>query len=865
MSVNPEEWVLPTQTDFGPWVTDTFAKYNTTKEAASEASCDSAPSRSGRPTLFPHQEFVRQYLQKKSPYRGLLLYHGLGVGKTCSSIAVAEGLLEDRQVVVMLPAALRTNYVNEIKKCGSESYVKDNMYWAFSKVKKPKNVSAAIRQLHGGVWIAKPDKESNLDKLSPLHIEQIDAQIADTIEHSYSFLHYNGLTKSKLEELTEKGKTNPFDDKVIVVDEVHNMISGVSNSAPIMSTLYDLVLKARNAKLVLLSGTPIINKPFEVGLMLNLVKGPETAYTFEFSKTEAEFVQKVEATLKKVPRVDWFHVEPENKNTVKATVTLVPEGFAPKPSGRVTSEKRDPEGAKGRIEKLHKVLKKLDPKTKPPRESTHMAFPNTEKLFDKYFVNSTEAVMSNTDMFMRRATGAVSYYVNDNPKLYPQTITQEENLFMSDLQFERYSMARLEEYKLEKLQSKQRGGSEGGLFGSTPSVYKAYTRAICNFVFPKKVERPRPKDFADEFGEASSKQSAYSKKLDEIIDKLGSRHLRTDLAKHSPKFARAVEHIGNSPGGVLVYSQFRRVEGIEIMCKCLDAHGYGELRLVREGSEWKADFDPKKLCYAKFKPDDGLTGDQRVEFNTILLNIFNNDFDQLPESVRRSFKGKDNLRGDTLRVMFITQSGAEGISLKNVRQVHVMEPYWNQNRVDQVVGRARRMCSHVGLPSEDRNFTVYNYRMRLSPEQIERSKHDIVISTNDKNVTTDESIAEIANRKTRVLSQFLECMRLAAVDCGLHNTSASKCYVFPVEGLSQKRRSYTLEIDRDISITKKTVKYDSKKVWIITVKKPSVRRYIYLQDTHELFDAQLYESTRVLQLRGHAKPMGASHYTFTFL
>jgi hypothetical protein len=864
--MSAKEWFLPTQTEFGPWITDTFAKYNTTKQSGNERTCEDGPS-SGRPTLFPHQEFVQQYLSNKSPYRGLLLYHGLGVGKTCSSIAVAEGLLEDRQVVVMLPAALRTNYVNEIKKCGSESYVKDNLYWAFSKVKKPKHVSAAIRELHGGVWVPDKNKPSNLAKLHPTHLAQIDAQIADTIDRSYSFLHYNGLTKTKLQEMTDGGRTNPFDDKVVVVDEVHNTISGVSNSAPIMSTLYDLILNASNVKLVLLSGTPIINKPFEVGLMLNLVKGPEKAYTFEFAKSDPEFIQKLEATLKRVPRVNWFHVEANAKKTVLATLTLVPEGFAPKKSGRVAPESADPEGAKGRLAKLLQVFRKLDPKTKAAKESAHLPFPTTEKMFNAYFVDSEAATMSNTDMFTRRATGAISYYVNDNPKLYPQTFVKNESLFMSDIQFERYAMARVEEYKLEKPKSNKRGGDqEGSLFGNTSSVYKAYTRAICNFVFPKKMERPRPKDFSEEFeGAGKSKQSEYSKKLDELIGKLTARHLRADLEKYSPKFARAMEHIDASPGSVLVYSQFRRVEGVEIMSKCLEARGYGRLRLTKENSEWKADFDPDKPCYAKFKPDDGLTGEQRVEFNTILLNIFNNDFDRLPESVARSFKGRTNLRGETLKVMFITQSGAEGISLKNVRQVHVMEPYWNQNRVDQVIGRARRMCSHVALPSEERNFTVYNYRMQFSPAQIEKSRTDNILAINDKHITTDETIAEIAARKTRVLSQFLQSMRSAAVDCGLHNENTTGCYVFPIEGTAQRRRAYTLELDRDISITKRSVKYGSDNVLVITIKKPPIRRYIYLKDTNELFDANLYDSTKVLQLRGHAKPIGKSHYSFSFL
>ena len=60
--------------------------------------------------LLEHQKIVRDYLLTETPYRGLLLYHGLGSGKTCSSIAIAESLLSTRTCYVLLPASLQDNY-----------------------------------------------------------------------------------------------------------------------------------------------------------------------------------------------------------------------------------------------------------------------------------------------------------------------------------------------------------------------------------------------------------------------------------------------------------------------------------------------------------------------------------------------------------------------------------------------------------------------------------------------------------------------------------------------------------------------------------------------------------------------------------
>ena len=80
--------------------------------------------------LLTHQKIVRDYLNLYTPYRGLLLYHGLGSGKTCSSIAIAEGMKTDKRIVLMTPASLKMNFFSELKKCGDEMY-KKNQYWEF--------------------------------------------------------------------------------------------------------------------------------------------------------------------------------------------------------------------------------------------------------------------------------------------------------------------------------------------------------------------------------------------------------------------------------------------------------------------------------------------------------------------------------------------------------------------------------------------------------------------------------------------------------------------------------------------------------------------------------------------------------------
>ena len=58
----------------------------------------------------------------------------------------------------------------------------------------------------------------------------------------------------------------------------------------------------------------------------------------------------------------------------------------------------------------------------------------------------------------------------------------------------------------------------------------------------------------------------------------------------------------------------------------------------------------------------------------------------------------ENIHGKLIKIMMFSPAGAEGISLKNIREIHAMEPYWNSIRLDQVTGRGVRAYSHIDLP-----------------------------------------------------------------------------------------------------------------------------------------------------------------------
>ena len=189
--------------------------------------------------LLTHQEIVRDYLNLYTPYRGLLLYHGLGSGKTCTSIAIAEGMKSDKEVVVMTPASLQMNFLSEMKKCGDDLY-KKNQFWEFISIDgTPEYVGILSRALSlsreyitskRGAWLVNVNKPPNYTTLTTQEQDSLEKQLNAMIKVKYTNLNYNGgIHEKKLAELTENDKINLFDNKVVIIDEAHNFVSRIVN------------------------------------------------------------------------------------------------------------------------------------------------------------------------------------------------------------------------------------------------------------------------------------------------------------------------------------------------------------------------------------------------------------------------------------------------------------------------------------------------------------------------------------------------------------------------------------------------------------------------------------------------------------
>jgi hypothetical protein len=195
--------------------------------------------------------------------------------------------------------------------------------------------------------------------------------------------------------------------------------------------------------------------------------------------------------------------------------------------------------------------------------------------------------------------------------------------------------------------------------------------------------------------------------------------LYTNTAEYSIKFDYILEKIKVSKGPVVVYSSF--------ITNCLEK--FEDL-----------------LRYNKISSLKWMGGQTPIEKEYILKN----------------FNADENKDGSKCKVLLLGISGAEGISLKNVRELHIMEPYWNEMKIKQIIGRASRLCSHYTLPKESQNVEIYRYLTR----------------TNKNQETVDYNMYKIAQRKYDSNIAFDNIIKQSALDCILNielNTDVKEC------------------------------------------------------------------------------------------
>jgi hypothetical protein len=204
--------------------------------------------------------------------------------------------------------------------------------------------------------------------------------------------------------------------------------------------------------------------------------------------------------------------------------------------------------------------------------------------------------------------------------------------------------------------------------------------------------------------------------------------------------------------------------------------------------------------------------------------------------------------GEVIKVFMITSSGAEGINLRNTRFVHIVEPYWHMVRIEQVIGRARRICSHQDLPQELRTVKVFLYLAVLSEEQkvsannIELRIRDVSKLDDETPVTTDETLFETASIKNKINKQILKAAKETAVDCSLYSSKNKDeplvCYGYGKVESNQFSSHPSFEEDSYAVPEPANKKYD---IWVAQDLVINGIKYALNKETNEVYDMDSYE------------------------
>jgi hypothetical protein len=281
-----------------------------------------------------------------------------------------------------------------------------------------------------------------------------------------------------------------------------------------------------------------------------------------------------------------------------------------------------------------------------------------------------------------------------------------------------------------------------------------------------------------------------------------------NLRLYSPKFQAILNNMETSRGPILVYSQFKTLEGLGLFSLALEFQkNYIRFNIEPQANGHWALSPELLLPENKGKRRFILyTGDESAEKRDMLKHIFNANWPKMPAQLIASIKtladgAEDNRNGLIAQVFMITQSGAEGISLENVRQVHLMEPYWNYVRLEQVRGRAIRICSHKSLPPEERTVEVFTYLSKFSEAQKQTRRVNETLVNKDKSISTDESIFSIARDKKKLAESLFSAMRESAVDCVNNATENGQVTCYRFENRTDMNPIYEPDLDKDIEIS----------------------------------------------------------------
>ena len=333
--------------------------------------------------------------------------------------------------------------------------------------------------------------------------------------------------------------------------------------------------------------------------------------------------------------------------------------------------------------------------------------PSQYDQFNNLYLDTTENNIKNKAYLANRILGLVSYMTlsESSKQMFPNELPLiVSKVEMSTKQYRKYLQVREKEEANKKRE------------------YVKYEKILPAMSLPRQI--------------SMSSYYILSRSVSNFVYPIENEPITDD---NGPKLALISQRVFDVHGLAMVYSQFVNSHGLVQLTYYLKNKGFVEFKENSDKSE--------ALRFALY------TGDVSAKARDKILKTFNS---------------KENMYGSYLKVLLVSKTGAEGLDLKNVRETHQMEPYWDLSRDKQVKSRAIRYGSHLDLPESERTVQPYLY---ISVPN--KKMWDSLSDREDK--TIDEIFHERAVKQDQINTKFNELLKEVSIECSYFGFN--NCYV----------------------------------------------------------------------------------------
>ena len=688
--------------------------------------------------LMPHQIFIKNFLSFQTPYNSLLLYNGLGSGKTCSAIGVAEEMRNymrqinlKKRIIIIASPDVQKNFMLQL--FDDRKLIFENGLWRMNSC----TGNALLNEINP--TNTKQSSDRNLEEQKRYIVKQIRA----IINTYYVFFGYEQFSRYFLKKThttdmqmssaekqdyeIKKIRSN-FNNRLVIIDEVHNVRISNDNKEKkqVAIALTKMAKYSENMRLLLLSATPMYNTCKEIIWLANLMNINDKRSSIEMSDVfdkNSEFVEE-------------------------------------------------------RVSKDGKTLE------------------------------------SGKSLLQRKMIGYISYVRGENPYTFPYRIYPNdfstENIFNSNIQYPKIQMNKkvitdpmkhLQVY-LNFIENYQGSAYKFLLECMTNIKYDSYTSLgnlrdmpdfeeldsfsynklqnpiqVLNMVFPSielenilqsGIEKVNPNTLENIISNMKGKQgiktimtsptvressnvsirSKFQYKP-EVLQRYGRIFSREKLHEYSIKISNICNIIAKSKGIILIYSQY--IDG-GIIPVSLALEEMGFLRYGSDSSTESLFETPpvetidsiEMVPKSQMRNPNNFKSARYVVITGDKLLSGNNAADL------KYITNENNKNGELVKVVLISKTGAEGLDFKNIRQVHILDPWFNMNRIEQIIGRAVRNLSHCQLPFEERNVEIYLHSTILENRESEAA---------------DLYLYRLAEKKAIQIGKITRLLKEVSVDC----------------------------------------------------------------------------------------------------